>query len=308
MASVLLRALSFALVIAAGILLRSTGFVPENAGDLMKKLLINITLPAAILKNFSAIHEISPSMLLLVGIGILMNVILIAAAILASGRAAPGPERAMNILCFSGYNIGAFCLPFVQSFLPAIGSVTACMLDVGNSIMCTGATYAFAAEYTAGEKRGFDLGAFGKRLISSVPLDCYILMFLLTSLKIRLPEAVLTLIEPAAAANTFVAMLMLGLLFHLEFKRAYLAKVVKILAFRLSLAAVFATVLYAALPFEPAVRQALVLLCFAPMSALAPAYTGSCGGDEGMASCANSLSILCSLAVIPCLLPVLGIA
>jgi hypothetical protein len=43
------------------------------------------------------------------------------------------------------------------------------------------------------------------------------------------------------------------------------------------------------------------------MSAVAPAFTGMCGGDEGMASCTNSLSILCSLVVITTLIGVLGI-
>jgi hypothetical protein len=66
-------------------------------------------------------------------------------------------------------------------------------------------------------------------------------------------------------------------------------------------------ILYLALPFELPIRQALVLLCFAPMSAVAPAFTGMCGGDEGMASCTNSLSILCSLVVITTLIGVLGI-
>jgi len=32
-----------------------------------------------------------------------------------------------------------------------------------------------------------------------------------------------------------------------------------------------------------------------------------CGGDEGMASCANSVSILCSLVVITALLAIMGL-
>ena len=59
--------------------------------------------------------------------------------------------------------------------------------------------------------------------------------------------------------------------------------------------------------FDIVIRQALVLLCFAPMSAVAPAYTGMCGGDEGMASCANSVTILCSLVTITALLAFMGL-
>jgi hypothetical protein len=312
MAQVLLRAFSFTLIIVIGIVLRGTGFVSEDAGATVKKILINVTLPAAIITNFSAIDSLSPVMILIAGIGMLTNMIMIAVGVMASGKKASKEDKVLNIMCFPGYNIGAFCLPFVQSFLPAVGSVTACMMDVGNSIMCTGVTYAFAAEYTGagshdGEKKGFDFVAFGKRLIKSAPLDSYVLMFILSLAGLHLPDAVLTLIEPAAKANSFVAMMMLGLLFHLELKKEYIAKVVKILLFRNGFAVIFAAILYLALPFELPIRQALVLLCFAPMSAVAPAFTGMCGGDEGMASCTNSLSILCSLVVITTLIGVLGI-
>ena len=55
------------------------------------------------------------------------------------------------------------------------------------------------------------------------------------------------------------------------------------------------------------IRQTLVLVCFGPISAIAPAYTGMCGGDEGLASCANSLSIICSMIVMTGLIGVFGL-
>ena len=108
-------------------------------------------------------------------------------------------------------------------------------------------------------------------------------------------------------ANTFVAMLMLGLLFHIEFKKEYMGEIFKLIGIRHIFAAVCAVIFYFVLPFDLVIRQTLVLLCFAPMSAVAPAYTGMCGGDEGMASCANSVSILCSLVVITALLAIMGL-
>ena len=214
------------------------------------------------------------------------------------------------MLCLPAFNIGAFCLPFVQSFLPAMGSVTACMFDVGNSIMCTGGTYAFVAEYTAAsgsEKKGIDFKSFAKRLITSPPLVAYVIMFILSVANIDTPPVILTLIEPMAKANTFVAMLMLGLLFHIEFKKEYMGEIVKLVVIRHIFAAVCAVFFFFVLPFDLVIRQTLVLLCFAPMSAVAPAYTGMCGGDEGMASCANSVTILCSLVVITALLAIMGL-
>ena len=291
MFSVLMRAFSFTLIIIIGIVMKSTGFVPKDAGASVKKFLIYVTLPASIITNFSAIEDMGFNMLIIAALGILLNVIMIAVGALITCRKSKG-EQALNMLCLPAFNIGAFCLPFVQSFLPAMGSVTACMFDVGNSIMCTGGTYAFVAEYTAA---------------SGPPLVAYVVMFILAVANIDTPPVILTLIEPMAKANTFVAMLMLGLLFHIEFKKEYMGEIFKLIGIRHIFAAVCAVIFYFVLPFDLVIRQTLVLLCFAPMSAVAPAYTGMCGGDEGMASCANSVSILCSLVVITALLAIMGL-
>lgn len=303
---VLLRAFSFAFIIVIGIIMRSTGLVPDNAGAAVKKFLIYVTLPAAIIINFSAIEDMGPEMILIAVLGIVANVIMIAVGAIITKRKSRG-EQALTMLCLPAFNIGAFCLPFVQSFLPSLGSVTACMFDVGNSIMCTGGTYAFVAEYTAENKQKMDVKAFVKRLITSPPLVTYVVMFILALVKIKLPEPVLTFIDPMAKANTFVAMLMLGLLFHLELKKDYLNDIVKLVVVRHIFAAIFAAAIYFLLPFDLIIRQTLVLTCFAPMSAVAPAYTGMCGGDEGKASAANSVTILCSLVTITALIAIMGL-
>ncbi len=306
MFQVLLRAGALALVVLIGILLRSFHVVDDNAGTVVKKILINVSLPAAIVMNFSAISQVGAEMLVIMVLGILVNVIMILVG-MALTKNRPRQEKVLQMMCLPAYNIGAFCLPFVQSFLPAIGSVAACMFDVGNSLMCTGATYAFVAEYTSEERQGIHLNDIFKRLITSMPLDTYVLMFVLTVSGISLPQPVLTLLQPMANANAFVAMMMLGLLFHLELKPEYLGKVFKMLAIRHVAAVVFALGFYFLLPFDLVIRQTLALVCFAPMSAVAPAFTGICGGDEGMASCTNSLTIICSLVTITILIAVMGL-
>lgn len=306
MSSVLLSAFSFILVILAGMALRASGAVPAQAGDIAKTVLFNVTLPAAVIVNFSTIDRMSGQMLLLTLLGILVNVIMVIAGVIVT-RKRSKESKALHILCLPAYNIGAFCLPFVQNFLPALGTVSACMFDVGNSIMCTGATYAFAAEYVSESKKGFDLKAVGKRLLSSVSLMTYVVMFFLSLLHIRLPEAVLTLISPMAQSNAFVAMLMIGLMFRIDMKREYFADIVRILGIRHIFAVIFACVIFYVLPFDTVIKQTLILIAFGPLSAAAPAFTGMCGGDEGRASAANSISIILSIAEMTALLLLLGI-
>ena len=301
MAAVLLRAFSFFLIILVGILLRKSGFLPEQAGDTAKKLVIYVTLPCAIILNFSRTQEVSPLMLLITLMGLLSNILMLAAGVLLTRRR-DRRDRVLYMFCMPAFNIGAFCLP-----LPAEGTVTACMFDVGNSLMCTGGTYAFVDSFFSGSGKGSDIRGFFRRLISSPPILAYIGMFLLTVLKLRLPEAVLTLIEPAAVSNTFLAMLMIGLLFHLELKKEYLKDILRIVAYRQIFGVLLASVSYFALPFDLVVRQTLVLIAFAPISAVGPAFTGMCGGDAGKASAANSITILLSILEVTVLLLLLGL-
>ena len=306
MASIILRAVSLALMILVGIVMRSTGFVDDKAGGYVKKILMYITLPASIVTNFSRIETLKGDMAALIFIGMAVNLFMIFAGALLTKKQDKG-EKAFYMNCLPAYNIGAFCLPFVQSFLPAMGSVAACLFDAGNSIMCTGGTYSISAEYLSEHKKGMDTRAFMKRLIASPPLVTYIVMIVLSLLHIKLPEAVYTLISPAASANTFIAMLMIGLLFRMEFKKSYMVSILKVLGIRHVFAMVMSLLYYSALPFELEVRQALVLVSFGPMSVVAPVFTGLCGGDEGKASAANSISIVFSVIEITVLLVVMGI-
>lgn len=78
MFSVLMRAFSFTLIIIIGIVMKSTGFVPKDAGASVKKFLIYVILPASIITNFSAIEDMGFNMLIIAALGILLNVIMIA--------------------------------------------------------------------------------------------------------------------------------------------------------------------------------------------------------------------------------------
>ena len=61
--------------------------------------------------------------------------------------------------------------------------------------------------------------------------------------------------------------------------------------------AVSAALVFFCTPFELVVRQTLCIVCFAPLSSLAPIYTDRCHGDTALASFTNSVSIAVSLVI-----------
>lgn len=306
MGNILLRALALVSIIFLAMYLHHIKFLSDEAGMVTKKILMYITLPCTIVTNFSKTSFLDYSMLILIFLGVATNVIMIIIGAIITKRKSPC-ETALFMNCLPAYNIGAFCLPYIQNFLPTMGSITACMFDAGNSIMCTGGTYAITAEYLSNKNTKFDPFAFFKRIISSAPLMTYLFMIILSLLRINIPTEVITFISPAASANTFIAMFMIGLLFKIEMNRSYLLGIIKIIVIRQISSILFASIFYFCLPFDLIIRQTLVIICFAPMSVVAPVFTGLCGGNEGMASAADSISILLSIIEITLLLVMMGI-
>lgn len=312
MFDILLRAVSFAFIILIGIVLRSAKVVTKDAGRMMKNVMLYVTLPGTIIIGFSGIDKSVVStgmMLLLMGMGLAASIFMVIVGVILTRRKEQA-EQALFIACIPSFNIGAFCVPFISGFIGLAGQAIAYMFDVGNSIMCTGGTYAFLSGYVSRgkTKRSTAIGNIAKKLFTSPPFLTYVCMFLLSICNLHLPERVLTFLSPIKDANTFVAMLMLGLLFRVELKREYLTKVSRILLLRLGFAVSLALLVYFVLPFPLLIRQTLVLVSFGPMSALAPAYTGMCGGDEGLASCAGSLSIILGLVIITALAAAMGLS
>ena len=143
MESVLVKVVSFIAVIVVGYLLKRVGFFRSEDFRLIAGLVLKVTLPCAIISNFTRI-DVDAALFVLVLLGLGCNLVTVAAGWLASKRG-DSAEQAFNIINFSGYNVGCFALPFLQSFVSPMGVVAACIWDTGNSIMCTGATYSIAA-------------------------------------------------------------------------------------------------------------------------------------------------------------------
>ena len=271
----------------------------------MTKIAINVTLPAAVITSFASFQR-DDSLFILVLLGLGLNFVMILFGFLASlGK--NKRLRSFFMMCCPGYNIGSFTLPFVQNFFGAFGVVATCMFDVGNSLMCTGGTYTIASAAVGGGSEKMGPKQILKRLFTSVPFDTYLLMLLLTLVQIKIPEPVVTLSSTIAAANGFCAMMMIGMMMKVEFKKSYLKAVGTTLLIRYLCAGALSAFFYFCSPFSLQIRQVLAIVVFAPVSALAPAFTEKLKGDHGLASFAGSVSIIISIAIMTVLMIVMHI-
>lgn len=294
MSEILVKAASFIAIIILGYVLRQRGFFKEEDFYVLSRIVLKITLPAAIISNFSGI-VVTPSMLSLSLLGLGGGVVLIAAAFLIS-TGKNGDERAFNILNLSGYNIGNFTMPFAQSFLGPLGVVATSLFDSGNALVCLGGAYSIAA-MSKGEKGRFSAWPVIKSLLGSVPFDAYLLMTVLSLCNIGVPAPLTSVAGIIANANAFMAMLMLGVGFKMTGGRSQMSRIVQILGVRYAISIALAFIFYFLLPFELEYRQALAILAISPIASSAPAYTGDMRGDIGLASAVNSISIVISIVL-----------
>ncbi|MBQ0000742.1 MAG: AEC family transporter, partial [Clostridiales bacterium] len=206
-------------------------------------------------------------------------------------------EQAFALLNMSGCNIGNFGLPFAQSFLGPVGVMAVSLFDVGNAFICLGGAFSIASMVQEGNQK-FAFGRLFKALGKSVPLMTYIIMTILSALHLALPKAVVEFAGILGNANAGMAMLMIGVGFHLSGKKEQFFSIAKILTIRYSLGICLALLSWFFLPLPLEYRQALVLVFLTPIASAAPAFTAEIKNDYGLSSAINSASIIISIVLI----------
>ncbi len=295
MADILIKAGAFASIIVLGYLLRRLGFFKKEDFYILSKIVLKITLPAAIVYNFSTM-EIDSSMLSVCLFGLAGGVVLMGAAwIVNTGK--QKVRKSFDVLNVAGYNIGNFTMPFIQGFLGTTGLAAASLFDTGNSFVCLGGAYSIAmAALKPGQKQ--TVRKLIQPLLKSVPFLAYMIMTVLTRCHIRLPRIAVSFAQTIGGANAFLALFMVGIGFQLSLEKEKLASIFRILSVRYGISIVLAVVFYCFAPFELEIRQAFAILVFSPIASAAPAYTGEAGLDVGLSSVINSLSVVISIILI----------
>ncbi len=302
MSDILVKAGGFVFIIVLGYVLKRIGVFRDEDFPILSKVVIRITLPAAIITNFAG-QTIDPAMLSLLLLGTGCGVLYILLGFVLNLNATK-EQRAFEILNLPGYNIGCFTIPFVSSFLGPTGMIATSLFDSGNAFICLGGAFGVAQSVKAGSK-GVDGKRVLKALSKSVPFLTYITMVALNLVRIPVPGFVVRWAEVIGGANSFLAMFMIGVGFKLGSDKSQYGAMARILGVRFGVGAILALIFYFVLPFALEVRQALVLLAFSPIGSAVPPFTAELGGDVGLSSAINSMAILIGIVINVVLLTVM---
>lgn len=290
METILVKAAGLALMIFAGYGLKRLGVFRTEDAKVISRIVVHLTLPAALITGFRTFH-FDASYLALIVIALVSNFALLGVG-LRRTRGGDLATRGLYALNVSSYNIGCFVLPFVQSFLPPEALVGVSMFDAGNCPVNSGVAYAIVSARSSGQR--VRLGFVLDKLVHSVPFMTYLTLMVLSILGITLPEPVYQVASTVGGANTFLAMVMIGMLFEVRVEREDRRLILEILAVRYGCSLAMATLVWV-LPLPLLIRQVSVLAMMAPIPSVTMVYCEKCGCKPSLYGVLNSLSIAVSL-------------
>lgn len=293
MSNVLTQTIVYVVLLFAGYGFKKAGIFKVEDTDFLKKVILYLTMPAMAVNGLKDL-ELQPSFLWCFLVGFGTSTILMLVGMAATRKKSP-EEKVMYLFNFNTYNIGNFAIPFLTGLLSTDGFAALCLFDIGVAIYLYGIDYSLAEAVKGGKSR-FSLKFLLKKIFTSPITDMYLLMILLAALHLRLPEPVLKLASVMGNANSFLAMLSIGILFELKLDRKNLWEMVKFFALRYGTILVIMAGVILFIPFSPDIRQAICVLLAAPVASIAPLLTQNAGGDGAKAAQINSVSILLGIA------------
>ena len=214
------------LLIALGYLLKRINFIKSADSQVLSTLVLNVTLPSLVIVNLNSANldlsfSILPIMMLIYGI--LAKVIMVALF-----RKYDNHVKGSVGMMAASLNIGLFAYPLVETIWPENGMIYFGMADIGGAIIMFGVTYFVGSYYSEGSDQ-FNFKFLGKKLISSVSLVTYIVMFILNMANIHLPKASIDFFTIISKANMPLSMILLGIMLSFRIEKQFLPIAVKYL-------------------------------------------------------------------------------
>ncbi len=299
MKEVLVKSLGFICIMMLGYILKKKEFFKKEDGLFLSKIVMNITLPAALIAGSSSMN-INYVAIIIILVGLTSNLFDIILAKYIERRNS-SVTKAISMINCSGYNIGNFAIPFAASFFEPTALLYMCMFDMGNAFMVLGGSYALAKNEVDGSGR-LNIKNLVKTLLRTVPFDVLIFLFIISTFKISIPNEITTIASMIGSANAFLAMLMIGIILEINITKNQAKAVTKLLGIRYLCNIILSCIVYFFLPVPILAKQMIVVVLFAPLSTISAVYSKMIDPDNPIPALANSISIILGIFIMTGLL------
>ncbi|MCM3499542.1 AEC family transporter [Staphylococcus capitis] len=251
------------LLIALGYFLKRINYLKATDSQVLSTLVLNVTLPSLVIVNLnSADLNMSFSILpiMMIVYGIVAKIIVI-----WFFRKYSNQMRGSVGMMTGSMNIGLFAYPLVNAIWPEKGMVYFGMADIGGAMIMFGLT-SFVGSYFSEGGDQFNFKFLGKKLIQSVPLVTYIVMFTLNMSNIHIWKPAIDFFSILSKANMPLSMILLGVMLSFSIDREYLPVTIKYLCLHYGLAIVAGTLVHFFLPVsDPMIKTTLLITWLLPV-------------------------------------------
>lgn len=251
------------LLIALGYFLKRINYLKATDSQVLSTLVLNVTLPSLVIVNLNS-ADLNMSFSIL---PIMMIVYSIVAKIIVIWffRKYSNQMRGSVGMMTGSMNIGLFAYPLVNAIWPEKGMVYFGMADIGGAMIMFGLTYFVGSYFSEGEDQ-FNFKFLGKKLIQSVPLVTYIVMFTLNMSNIHIWKPAIDFFSILSKANMPLSMILLGVMLSFSIDREYLPVTIKYLCLHYGLAIVAGTLVHFFLPVsDPMIKTTLLITWLLPV-------------------------------------------
>jgi len=278
-------------IILLGYFLKKTGILKESDGEVISRLIFNVTLPSIVINVFSTM-EIDKNLLLIPIISIVYGLMMTAVGLIVF-KGEMRREKGMLAMLVPSFNIGLFAYPLVESIYGTEGLKYFGMFDMGNSFIIFAVCYIIASIYSSSEGEVSYKNIFSK-VLHSIPFLTYIITMTINLLGISIPKPILEITSILSKANMPLALLVLGLYLSFSFKKAYWKNMAKIIALRYIIGFGVGILLYNLMPLDPMFKKTMIICFILPISLTVIPYSVEFGYDSRFVGTVNNLTIIIS--------------
>jgi predicted permease len=283
------------LIIIAGYALKKMKLIGEQDGESLSRIIFNITLPALIINTFNTI-VIDFSLILITIIGIVYGLFMALLGVLLF-KNEDRKTRGMLSMLVPSFNIGLFAYPLVEAIWGQEGITYFGMFDVGNSLVVFGVSYIVAGYYSA-ESSDLKFTSISSKLLKSVPLLSYIIVFCLAVSDLHFPRIILDCTKILARANMPLSLLLLGVYLSFSLNAMYLKNIARILAVRYLMGLVVGITFFFIMPFEKMFKYTMLIGFLLPIPTAVIQYAIEFDYDQKFVGTVTNITILVSFFLV----------
>ncbi len=285
------------LIVALGYLLKRLGILRENDGATLSKIILNVTLPAVVLRTVTKI-ALTPTLLLLPALSVVYTAFIIVVG-LTVFRRSENRAKGLSLMSIIGFNTGLFAFPIVHAVWGQVGLQYIAIFDLANSFMFFGVNYMIADYYSKRDdpnRRPVSVTYILANLVRSVPLLSYIVALALALASVQLPDFLNGLLDIPARANSLLVLLLLGVYFRPTIDRSHAAQMAKLLLIRYGIGAAVGLLLYLLLPLPHLVRVIMATALILPVGLTVVPFSAEFRLDYRFASVMVNVTMVVSFA------------